>query len=137
MTIETAKLDNGLTIICNNMPHLQTVAINAMVKVGSKDEDENNSGISHLIEHMAFKGTEKRNTQTIAEEFDNIGGYNNAYTSRENTSFHCKVIKDDWKKAMDIIGSRKACLKSVWRQIRAQSESSRSWDPDRLLENSQ
>ena len=103
MTIETAKLDNGLTIIASHMPHLKTVAINTMIKVGSKDEDENNSGISHLIEHMAFKGTEKRNTQSIAEEFDSIGGYNNAYTSRENTSFHCKVIKDDWKKALDII----------------------------------
>ncbi len=103
MSVEIKKLANGLTIACQKMPELKTVAINVMVKVGSRDENKINNGISHLIEHMAFKGTAKRTARQIAEEFDNIGGYNNAYTSRENTSFHCKVISTEWKRGLDIL----------------------------------
>jgi len=103
MSIEIRKLANGLTVVCHQMPHLQTVAINVMVKAGSRDETEMNNGISHLIEHMAFKGTATRTARDIAEQFDNIGGYNNAYTSRENTSFHCKVIAGEWKIGLEIL----------------------------------
>ncbi len=103
MSVETKILSNGLTIISQNIPHLKTVAINVMVKAGSRDENELNNGISHLLEHMAFKGTVKRTAALIADEFDNIGGYNNAYTSRENTSFHCKVIDTEWKTALEIL----------------------------------
>lgn len=103
MSVEIRNLQNGLTIISQNIPHLKTVAINVMVKAGSRDENEANNGISHLLEHMAFKGTSRRTAAQIADEFDNIGGYNNAYTSRENTSYHCKVIDTEWKTALDIL----------------------------------
>ena len=102
--VEIRKLANGLTIACQKIPHFKTVALNVMVKVGSRDENESNNGISHLLEHMAFKGTKKRTAAQIAEEFDNIGGQNNAYTSRENTSYHCKVTDSEWKTALDILG---------------------------------
>lgn len=97
------KLKNGLTVLTYKMPNLSTIAVSLLVKVGSRYEDISINGISHFLEHMAFKGTSKRTAKQIAEEFDIIGGRFNAYTSRENTVYYAKVLKEDISTAVSII----------------------------------
>lgn len=103
MTLASTKLSNGLTLITYNMPYVQSVAINIIVKVGSRHETIAQSGISHFLEHMAFKGTKTRTAKDIAEQFDCIGGHFNAYTSREQTVYYAKVLKDHVYEAMEIL----------------------------------
>lgn len=74
MTIERTTLDNGLTVVSHTMPHLKTVSAGVWVSSGSRHERDNEHGISHLLEHMAFKGTRKRSAQDIAEEIEQVGG---------------------------------------------------------------
>jgi predicted Zn-dependent peptidase len=85
------------------MPNFRSVAINIIVNVGSRSESLIENGISHFLEHMAFKGTSSRTAKQIAEEFDNIGGHFNAYTSREQTVYHAKVLSEYTEKAVDIL----------------------------------
>ena len=73
MTFSTSKLQNGLTIVTYQMQNVNSVAVNLIVKVGSRFEDSTEIGISHFLEHMAFKGTKTRSSKQIAEEFDSIG----------------------------------------------------------------
>lgn len=100
---ELTKFDNGINVITDKMNETETVSTSIWVNVGSRYEDEQNSGISHFLEHMAFKGTKTRTARQIAEEFDNIGGHFNAYTSREQTVYTAKVLKDDFAVAADIL----------------------------------
>lgn len=104
MTIKTSTLANGLRVATDTMPHAQTVTVEVCVDTGSRYETPENNGISHFLEHMAFKGTERRSAQDIAKEFDAIGGHFNAYTSREHTVYYAKVLKNDLPVAMDILG---------------------------------
>jgi predicted Zn-dependent peptidase len=97
------KLSNGLTVIHHYVPSVQSVAINILVKVGSRYETPEFNGVSHFLEHMAFKGTKTRSAKDIAEQFDAIGGYLNAYTGRETTAYVAKVLNDDLDKALDIM----------------------------------
>lgn len=92
--IKITKLTNGLRIATDEMHEVETVSIGVFVKTGSRNEDIKINGISHFLEHMAFKGTAKRNAKQIAEEFEGIGGYINAYTSREKTVYYVKVLKE-------------------------------------------
>ena len=85
--------NNQLRIAVDEISHLQTVAIGVFVKTGSRNENLAINGISHFLEHMAFKGTKTRTAKQIAEEFESIGGYINAYTSREKTVYYVKVLK--------------------------------------------
>lgn len=101
--VNIEQLDNGITIATDQMDSIETVSVSVLVKVGSRNENEANNGISHFLEHMAFKGTKRRTALQIAEEFDMIGGYFNAYTSREKTVFYAKVLKDDLTTAVDIL----------------------------------
>lgn len=94
---------NGYRVVTYNMPGVETVSIGAWVNVGSRHEEENISGISHFIEHMVFKGTKTRTALNIANTIENVGGYLNAYTNREVTSFYAKVTKKHIKIAFDII----------------------------------
>ena len=94
---------NKLNVVTDYMPSAETVSVKVMVKTGSRDEVESNGGISHFLEHMAFKGTKSRSAKQIAEEFDMIGGHFNAYTSREKTVYYAKVIKKEIEKAVDIL----------------------------------
>jgi predicted Zn-dependent peptidase len=103
MTHEITKLANGLTVITEMMPGIPSVSINIGVNNGSRYEPEGLNGISHFLEHMAFKGTSRRNARQIAEEFDAIGGYLNASTDREHTLYHAKLLKDDLPLAVDIL----------------------------------
>jgi len=103
MTQKVINLDNGLTVATDEMPGIETASVSVLVKTGSRFEDTENCGISHFLEHMAFKGTKTRNAKKLAEEFDDIGGHFNAYTSREKTVYYAKVLKDDLEKATDIL----------------------------------
>ncbi|MBA8667020.1 insulinase family protein [Holosporaceae bacterium 'Namur'] len=96
-------LENGMMVAFDQMKEVETVAISVLMKTGSKFEKKEQSGISHFLEHMAFKGTNTRTAKQIAEEFDMIGGYFNAYTSREKTVYYAKVLKDDIDTAVDIL----------------------------------
>ena len=85
------------------MNSVETVALGVWVGAGTRHETAEVNGISHLLEHMAFKGTARRTAQGIAEEMDNVGGQLNAYTSRDHTAYFAKVLKEDLALAVDII----------------------------------
>ncbi len=91
-TFKRTILPNGLTVITENVPGARSVALGVWVTVGSRDEVVETSGVSHFIEHMIFKGTERRSAFDIAKTFDRMGGFSNAFTSRETTCFHARVL---------------------------------------------
>ena len=93
--LKITKLDNGLRVVTQNMPGLETVSMGIWNAVGGRDEVEANNGVAHLLEHMAFKGTENRNAEKIAMEIEDVGGDINAYTSKEVTAYYLKVLKED------------------------------------------
>ena len=103
MTVQVTTLANGLRIVTDPMPTVETVALGVWVGAGTRHETAEVNGISHLLEHMAFKGTTRRTAQQIAEEMDNVGGQLNAYTSRDHTAYFAKVLKEDANLATDII----------------------------------
>ncbi|NOG72737.1 pitrilysin family protein [Roseicella sp. DB1501] len=102
--VRLTRLPNGLIVVSETMPRVETVSIGAYVAAGTRHESEAENGVSHFLEHMAFKGTERRSAADIAREIENVGGHLNAYTSRENTAYYCKVLKEDVGLAADIIG---------------------------------
>jgi len=104
MTYKITTLANGLRVASELLPGIESATIAASVNVGSSFEDESTGGISHVLEHMAFKGTTSRNAFEIAEQMDNVGGNMNAYTSIESTVYYAKVLKEDVALAVDIIG---------------------------------
>ncbi|NQV81046.1 MAG: insulinase family protein, partial [Alphaproteobacteria bacterium] len=87
-------LPNGLRIVSEDSPHLATSAVGVWVDTGARNERKSLNGISHLIEHMVFKGTARRSARDIAEEVEAVGGHLNAYTSREQTAFFARVLQD-------------------------------------------
>ncbi|MBL8642812.1 MAG: insulinase family protein, partial [Rhodospirillaceae bacterium] len=103
MSVTVTTLPSGLRVVTDRMDSVETVALGAWVNVGTRHETADVNGISHLLEHMAFKGTARRSAQQIAEEMDNVGGHLNAYTSRDHTAYFAKVLKDDAGLATDII----------------------------------
>ena len=103
MTVQVTTLANGIQVATDTFETIETVSVGAWVSVGTRHESPELNGISHLLEHMAFKGTERRSAQAIAEEIEAVGGHLNAYTSRENTAYFAKVLKKDLPLAMDII----------------------------------
>jgi predicted Zn-dependent peptidase len=103
MFLNSSKLDSGITLITYKMKEIKSVSINLIINIGSSFESESENGICHFLEHMAFKGTKLRSARDIAEEFDAIGGYFNAYTSKERTVYYAKVLSDNIDIALDII----------------------------------
>ena len=103
MSVETTTLDNGMTVLTHNMPHLESASLGVWVKSGSRSEFANEHGISHLLEHMAFKGTKSRTARDIAEAIEGVGGEVNAATSVEHTGYFARVLKEDVELAADII----------------------------------
>jgi len=97
-------LPNGLTLLTEAMDHIRSVAIGVWVKSGSRHETTGQTGLSHFIEHMVFKGTKTRTAETIAAEVDSIGGHMDAFTSKEYAAFHLKVLDDHLPLAADILG---------------------------------
>lgn len=104
MTAKMTRLDNGLTILTDEMPQLHTAAVGVWVGAGSRSEREDQHGISHLLEHMAFKGTKRRSARDIAEQIEAVGGEVNAATGIENTSYYARILKEDLPLAVDILG---------------------------------
>jgi predicted Zn-dependent peptidase len=103
MSVEVTRLASGLTVVTDSMPHLQTAAIGIWVGSGSRDEQPDEHGISHLLEHMAFKGTERRSARQIAEEIEAVGGDINAATSFETTAYYASVLRADMPLALDVL----------------------------------
>ena len=92
-----------MRVVTEQIPHLHSVSMGIWLNVGSRDETENESGLTHFIEHMLFKGTEKRSAQEIAKQLDAVGGMSNAFTSKENTCFHAKVLDTHLPLVVDIL----------------------------------
>ncbi|MBB3443237.1 insulinase family protein [Sinorhizobium sp. B11] len=103
MTVECTRLKSGLTVVTQTMPHLESAALGVWIKSGSRNETEDEHGIAHLLEHMAFKGTARRSAREIAEEIEDVGGEVNAATSTETTSYYARVLKDHVPLAVDIL----------------------------------
>lgn len=101
--IEQFTLPNGMRVLCEQLPHLRSVSMGVWVKAGSILEREHENGLSHLIEHMAFKGTGRRSAKQIAQEMDAVGGYLNAATSKLCTCYYAKVIDENLPLAADIL----------------------------------
>ncbi|AOX18100.1 M16 family metallopeptidase [Kozakia baliensis] len=102
--INVTKLPNGLTVVTERMERVETVSFGAYVATGTRDETADQNGVSHFLEHMAFKGTHRRSAAQIAEEIENVGGHINAYTAREQTAYYVKLLKEDLSLGVDIIG---------------------------------
>ena len=103
MNVEITKLPNGLTVVSDPMPQLESAFLGVWVDSGGRHETRPVMGISHMLEHMAFKGTRRRTARQIAEEIEAVGAYLNAYTSREQTAFHVRALKADVPLAVDIL----------------------------------
>ena len=96
-------LENGIRIVTEEIPFVNSVSIGIWVKVGSRNENVENNGISHFIEHMLFKGTKNRSAKEIANCIDKVGGQLNAFTSKESTCFYAKVLDTHFDIALDVL----------------------------------
>jgi predicted Zn-dependent peptidase len=103
MGVEVSRLSNGMTVATETLPQVESVALGVWVKSGARNERDDEHGIAHLLEHMAFKGTGSRSAWEIASQIENVGGEINAATSVETTSFYARVLKDDVPLAIDIL----------------------------------
>ena len=96
-------LDNGIRIVTHEIPGNRSISLGIWVENGSRHENAAEHGISHFIEHLLFKGTERRSAAQIAEEMDAVGGVINAFTSKENTCYYVKVLDEDLQLAIDLL----------------------------------
>jgi predicted Zn-dependent peptidase len=103
MGVEVSRLSNGLTVATETLPQFESVALGVWVKSGARNERDDEHGMAHLLEHMAFKGTSGRSAWKIASEIEDVGGEINAATSVETTSFYARVLKDDVPLAVDLL----------------------------------
>ena len=103
MTVQLATLTNGFRIVTERMPGLASASLGVWIDAGSRHESVDENGIAHFLEHMAFKGTSRRTARQIAEDIEDVGGYLNAYTSRERTAYYARVLSADVPLAMDLI----------------------------------
>ncbi|WP_417666724.1 M16 family metallopeptidase [Roseibium sp.] len=103
MQVRTTTLANGMTVVTDEMPHLKTVALGVWVRTGSRAENSDQNGITHLLEHMAFKGTLTRNAREIAEQIEAVGGELNASTSIEHTNYYARILAEDLPLAVDLL----------------------------------
>lgn len=103
MTTRVTRLNNGVRVVTDAMPHLQSASVGTWIDAGARYETAEQNGISHLLEHMLFKGTARRSARAIAEEIEDVGGHMNAYTSRDHTTYYAKVLTQDVPLAVDIL----------------------------------
>ncbi len=103
MSVAVSTLKSGIAVVTDSMPHLETASLGVWVNAGSRDERRDEHGISHLLEHMAFKGTRRRTARQIAEEIEAVGGDLNAATGAENTAYYARVLKNDVPLALDVL----------------------------------
>ena len=119
-TVGKTRLKNGIRILSLKMPHTRSVSMGVWVNVGARDEKPAESGLSHFIEHMIFKGTRRRSAYQIAREFDAIGGHTNAFTTMENTCYHGKVMDTHLDTMVDILSD--IFLNSVFDPLEIEKE---------------
>jgi predicted Zn-dependent peptidase len=103
MTVRVDALANGLRVVTERMPGVGSASLGVWIAAGSRHETAGQNGVAHFLEHMAFKGTARRTSADIAIEIENVGGYLNAYTSRETTAYYARVLGEDADLAMDLI----------------------------------
>jgi predicted Zn-dependent peptidase len=103
VSIQLHTLPNGMRVVTEHMPGLQSASIGVWVSAGGRHETVQQNGIAHFLEHMAFKGTTTRSALQIAEQIEDVGGYINAYTSRETTAYYVRVLNNDVPLAVDIL----------------------------------
>src|SRR5665213_60181 len=103
MTVEVTRLASGLSVVTDRMPHLESATLGVWIGSGSRDERLDEHGISHLLEHMAFKGTKRRSAREIVEAIEAVGGDLNAATSVESTAYYARVLKADVPLALDVL----------------------------------
>src|SRR4051812_27095104 len=103
MSMNVTRLASGLTVVTDAIPHLQSASLGVWVGSGSRDERPDEHGISHFLEHMAFKGTANRTARQIAEEIEAVGGELNAATSVESTAYFSRVLRADVPLALDVL----------------------------------
>jgi predicted Zn-dependent peptidase len=103
MSVQLTTLKSGINVLTDTMPHLETASLGVWVASGSRDERHDEHGISHLLEHMAFKGTRRRTARQIAEEIEAVGGDLNAATGAESTAYYARVLKQDVPLALDVL----------------------------------
>jgi predicted Zn-dependent peptidase len=104
LAVEVSTLGNGMRVVSDAMPHLESASVGVWVDVGARYETPEVNGVAHMLEHMAFKGTERRDALAIATEIEAVGGHLNAYTGREHTAYFARVLKADVALAVDILG---------------------------------
>lgn len=108
LNIENAQyhkttLENGIRVVTETIPHVRSVSIGVWANVGSRDEPSTQNGISHFLEHMVFKGTRNRSIREIAQSLESLGGYLNAFTTKEQTCFYARVLDSHVPEAMDVL----------------------------------
>src|ERR1700719_1316435 len=103
MSVEVTILKSGINVVTDTMPHLETAWVGVWVASGSRDERPDEHGISHLLEHMAFKGTSRRTARQIAEEIEAVGGDLNAATGVEATAYYARMLKAHVPLALDVL----------------------------------
>ncbi len=101
---QKSVLSNGLRVVTEEVPHFHSAAVGVWLNVGSRDETGAENGLSHFLEHMAFKGTLRRNVLEIAREIDQLGGQCNAFTGKEQTCFHGRVLAEHLPRLVDLLG---------------------------------
>jgi len=101
--IRTTTLENGLRVATDKIDHVETVALGVWLNIGTRHEKKSENGIAHMLEHMAFKGTLTRSALDISKAIEDVGGYMNAYTSREMTTYYVRVLRKDVELAVDIL----------------------------------
>lgn len=110
--IRVTTLPNGLRVATDQMASVETVSVGMWIGVGTRQEAAEVNGVAHMLEHMAFKGTETRSARAIAEEIEAVGGSMNAHTSREQTAYFVKVLRDDLAIGVDILAD--ILLRSIY-----------------------
>src|SRR4026209_1401915 len=103
MTVQVTRLPSGLSVVTDRMAHLETASLGIWIASGSRNEKPDEHGISHLLEHMAFKGTKRRSARQIAEEIEAVGGDLNAATSVETTAYYARVLRAHVPLALDVL----------------------------------
>lgn len=103
MSLQITTLPNGIRIVSENMPHLATLALGVWFNVGTRHEPLAQNGIAHVLEHMLFKGTARRNAQQLSEEIEAVGGHSNAYTARDVTAYYLRLLAADLPLGVDVL----------------------------------
>ena len=103
MSVAFSTLENGLRVVTQKMPHLETVSLGLWVGAGSRFESDSEHGIAHLLEHMAFKGTQRRSARQIAEDIESVGGEINAATSLETTAYYARMLRAELPLGVELL----------------------------------